>query len=130
MDAKTTLINTMTNVVMDRDGVIDKFGVAPEQIIDYLALVGDSVDNIPGVPMCGPKTAVKWLAQYHNLDELMARADEIKGKVGESLRASLEQLPVSRDLATIRRELVLELGPEDLQPGVRIPNRCGICISR
>ena len=117
VDAKTTLINTMTNVVMDRDGVIDKFGVAPEQIIDYLALVGDSVDNIPGVPMCGPKTAVKWLAQYHNLDELMARADEIKGKVGESLRASLEQLPVSRDLATIRRELVLELGPEDLQPG-------------
>ncbi|MCB1879949.1 MAG: DNA polymerase I [Gammaproteobacteria bacterium] len=116
VDENTTLINTMTNVVMDRAGVIDKFGVTPEQIVDYLALVGDSVDNIPGVPKCGPKTAVKWLAEYHSLDELMARADEIKGKVGEYLRASLEQLPLARDLATIRRELRLAVEPEELTP--------------
>ncbi len=117
VDKNTTLINTMTNVVMDRDGVIAKFGVKPEQIIDYLALVGDSSDNIPGVPKCGPKTAVKWLAQYHDLDEVMARADEIKGKVGEYLRASLDQLPMSRELTTIRRELALPLEPGGLIPG-------------
>ncbi len=117
VDENTTLINTMTNVVMDRDGVIAKFGVKPEQIIDYLALVGDSSDNIPGVPKCGPKTAVKWLAQYHDLDEVMARADEIKGKVGEYLRASLDQLPMSRELTTIRRELALPLEPGGLIPG-------------
>ncbi|MCP4284088.1 MAG: DNA polymerase I, partial [Gammaproteobacteria bacterium] len=91
--------------------------VKPEQIIDYLALVGDSSDNIPGVPKCGPKTAVKWLAQYHDLDEVMARADEIKGKVGEYLRASLDQLPMSRELTTIRRELALPLEPGGLIPG-------------
>ena len=117
VDEGTILINTMTNVMMDREGVVDKFGVTPEQIIDYLALVGDSVDNIPGVPKCGPKTAVKWLAQFHSLDELMVRADEIKGKVGEYLRASLDQLPVSRDLATIRRELTLNVEPGNLKPG-------------
>jgi len=116
VDANTTLINTMTNVVMDREGVVEKFGVTPEQIIDYLALVGDSADNIPGVPKCGPKTAVKWLAEYRSLDELMARADEIKGKIGESLRASLDHLPLSRDLATIRRELTLDVEPGDLTP--------------
>ena len=86
---------------MDRDGVIEKFGVAPEQIIDYLALMGDTVDNIPGVPKVGPKTAAKWLTQFGSLDEVMARADEIKGKVGENLRDSLEQLPLSRALTTI-----------------------------
>ncbi|MCB1751165.1 MAG: DNA polymerase I [Gammaproteobacteria bacterium] len=116
VDANTTLINTMTDAVLDRDGVVDRFGVTPEQIVDYLALVGDSVDNIPGVPKCGPKTAVKWLAEYRSLDGLMAHADEIKGKVGEYLRASLDQLPVARDLATIRRELTLEVEPGDLTP--------------
>ena len=88
VDANTTLINTMTNVVMDREGVVEKFGVTPEQIIDYLALVGDSADNIPGVPKCGPKTAVKWLAEYRSLDELMARADEIKGKISLNRHAA------------------------------------------
>jgi len=88
-----SLINTMNNSYMDRDGVRAKFGVSPEQIVDYLALVGDTVDNIPGVPKCGPKTAVKWLQQYGDLDNLMAHADEIGGKIGENLRNALDQLP-------------------------------------
>ena len=78
-----TLVNTMTETTMDRAGVIEKFGVGPEQIIDYLALMGDTVDNIPGVPKVGPKTAAKWLNQYGSLDELMARSAEVKGKVGK-----------------------------------------------
>lgn len=109
-----TLVNTMTETAMDRDGVIEKFGVAPEQIIDYLALMGDTVDNIPGVPKVGPKTAAKWLTQFGSLDEIMARADEIKGKVGENLRDSLEQLPLSRALTTIKCDLELEANLPDL----------------
>lgn len=109
-----TLVNTMTETAMDRDGVIEKFGVAPEQIIDYLALMGDTVDNIPGVPKVGPKTAAKWLTQFGSLDEVMARADEIKGKVGENLRDSLEQLPLSRALTTIKCDLELETNLPDL----------------
>ncbi len=109
-----TLINTMTDSKMDYDGVVEKFGITPEQIIDYLALVGDSVDNIPGVPKCGPKTAVKWLKEYNSLDQLMAHADEIKGKIGDNLRASLEQLPLSRQLATIKMDVELEQQPTDL----------------
>ena len=112
-----TLINTMSDTLTDRQGVIDKFGVTPDQIIDYLALVGDSVDNIPGVPKCGPKTAAKWLAEYGTLDAIMAHADEIKGKIGENLRAALGQLPLSRQLATIKTDVPLDLGPNDLQPG-------------
>ena len=84
-----TLVNTMTETTMDRQGVIDKFGVTPEQIIDYLALMGDTADNIPGVPKVGPKTATKWLNEYGTLDEVIAKADEIKGKIGENLRAQL-----------------------------------------
>ncbi|MCG8425985.1 MAG: DNA polymerase I [Chromatiales bacterium] len=114
---QVTLINTMNNTLMDREGVVDKFGVTPEQIIDYLALVGDSVDNIPGVPKCGPKTAAKWLATYGDLDQIMANADQIKGKVGENLRDSLEQLPLSRELTTIKLDVALEQQPTDLQPG-------------
>ncbi len=91
-----SLVNTMSETFTDRQGVIDKFGVTPEQIIDYLALVGDTADNIPGVPKCGPKTAAKWLKEYDDLDNLMAHADEIKGKIGENLRGSLDQLPLSR----------------------------------
>jgi DNA polymerase-1 len=109
-----TLINTMSDSVMGPDGVVDKFGVKPGQIVDYLALVGDSVDNVPGVPKCGPKTAAKWLAEYGDLDTLMQRADEIKGKIGESLRASLELLPLSRELVTIKRDVALAQGPADL----------------
>jgi DNA polymerase-1 len=84
-----TLVNTMTNTVMDREGVIEKFGIAPEQIVDYLALMGDKVDNIPGVDKCGPKTAVKWLQEYGTLENVMANADRIGGKIGENLRAAL-----------------------------------------
>ena len=111
-----SLINTMNDTTMDRDGVIEKFGVTPEQIVDYLALVGDNVDNIPGVPKCGPKTAVKWLQQYGDLDNLMAHADEVGGKIGENLRGALDQLPLSRDLARIRTELDLGYSVEALDP--------------
>jgi DNA polymerase-1 len=111
-----TLVNTMSDTVMDEDGVVEKFGVRPDQIIDFLALTGDSVDNIPGVPKCGPKTAAKWLATYDNLDNLMAHADEVKGKIGENLRASLELLPLSRTLTTIKTDVALERGPQDLEP--------------
>ena len=112
---RVTLINTMNNLVLDSDGVVEKFGVRPEQIIDYLALMGDSSDNIPGVPKVGPKTAAKWLNQYGSLDELVAHAGEIKGKVGENLRAFINQLPLSKDLTTIRCELDLEQAPADLE---------------
>jgi DNA polymerase-1 len=112
-----TLVNTMTDTVMDRDGVKKKFDVYPEQIIDWLALVGDSSDNIPGVPKVGAKTAAKWLNEYGTADEIVAHADEIKGKVGESLREHLEQLDMSRTLATIRQDIELPYAPEDLARG-------------
>ena len=102
---------------MDRDGVVDKFGVPAERIIDYLALVGDSADNIPGVPKVGPKTTVKWLTQYGSLDEIVAHADEVKGKIGENLRASLETLELSRALATIKLDVELEQTPNSLMLG-------------
>jgi len=116
VNQQVTLINTMSDKITDRDGVVEKFGVTPEQIIDYLALVGDTSDNIPGVPKCGPKTAAKWLGQYGDLDNLMSHADEIKGKVGEYLRASLEQLSLARELATIKLDLELEQGVPQLKP--------------
>lgn len=103
-----TLINTMNNVVLDEAGVMAKFDVPPSAIIDYLALMGDTADNIPGVPKVGPKTAAKWLKQYETLDNLVAHADEIKGKVGESLRENLDQLPLSRELTTIKCDVELE----------------------
>ena len=112
-----TLINTMTNKVMDAAGVEEKFGVKPEQIIDYLALMGDTSDNIPGVPKVGPKTAVKWLAEYGTLDNLVEHADEITGKIGENLRNALEQLPLSKDLTTIRCDVELHESLEDLKIG-------------
>ena len=110
-----SLEDTMKNVRMDIQGVIDKFGVKPEQIIDYLALMGDSSDNIPGVPKVGPKTAAKWLEQYQTLDNLIAHADEIKGKIGENLRASLDFIPLAKQLTTIKCDLVLPYGIEDLK---------------
>jgi len=115
VSAHVTLINTMTNTHMDAAGVEEKFGVTPAQIIDYLALMGDKVDNIPGVNKCGPKTAVKWLQEYQNIDNLMANADDIKGKVGEYLRDARETLPLSRILATIKLDVELAFGLEDLQ---------------
>jgi DNA polymerase-1 len=112
-----TLINTMNNSRMDRDGVKAKFDVFPEQIIDYLALVGDTSDNIPGVPKVGAKTAAKWLNRYDTADGIVASADEIKGKVGDSLRENVEQLRLSQELATIREDLELDTGITDLSPG-------------
>ncbi len=111
-----TLVNTMTDTRLDRDGVIDKFGVPPERIVDYLALMGDSVDNIPGVAKVGPKTAAKWLAQYDSLDGVIAAADEIKGKVGENLREALGQLPLSRQLTEIKCDVDLDVHVSDLAP--------------
>ncbi|WP_083494329.1 DNA polymerase I [Colwellia sp. MT41] len=101
------LINTMTDVEMDEAGVMEKFGVRPDQIIDYLALMGDKVDNIPGVVKCGPKTAVKWLAEHGTMAEVIANADKVKGKIGENLRDALEQLPLSYKLATIKCDVEL-----------------------
>lgn len=110
------LINTMTNVEMNVEGVIEKFGIKPEQIIDYLALMGDKVDNIPGVEKCGPKTAVKWLLEHETLDQVIANADKVKGKIGENLRNALDQLPLSYELATIKLDVALEQSIEELVP--------------
>ena len=114
VDDRTTLVDTMKGVESDPAQVLAKFGVRPDQIIDYLALVGDSSDNIPGVPGVGPKTAAKWLGLYEDLEGVRAHAEEIRGKVGENLRAHLEQLDLARDLATIDRSLELDQGPADL----------------
>ena len=111
---QVTLVNTMTGSRLDRDGVKARFDVHPEQIVDYLALVGDTSDNIPGIPKVGPKTAAKWLNQYGTLDEIVAHAAEIPGKVGESLREHLGRLDLSRRLATIRCDVGLEQAPDDL----------------
>jgi DNA polymerase-1 len=114
VDDHISLINTMNDARMDRAGVQDKFGVTPEQIIDYLALMGDKSDNIPGVPSVGPKTASKWLQQYETLQNVIDHAEDIKGKVGEKLRAAIDQLPLSYDLATIKCDLDLDFGVDDL----------------
>ncbi len=114
VDGGITLVNTMTETVMDREMVMQKFGVPPERIIDFLALVGDTSDNIPGVPKVGPKTAAKWLNEYGDLDAVIAHADDIKGKIGDNLRASLEQLPMARELATIRCDVELPIELEQL----------------
>lgn len=109
------LVNTMTGSRMATDADVQaKFGVPAARIVDYLALMGDKVDNVPGVDKCGPKTAAKWLAEYGSLDEVMAHADDFGGKIGENLRAALAHLPLSRDLVTIRTELELPLGTADL----------------
>jgi DNA polymerase-1 len=107
----------MTDTRMDAAGVVEKFGVKPSQIVDFLALTGDKSDNIPGVEKCGPKTAAKWLGQWGDLDSVMANAGEVGGKIGEYLRAALDTLPLSRDLATIRTDLELECSPDGLQRG-------------
>lgn len=109
-----TLINTMSNTFLDPDGVREKFGVPPERIVDYLTLMGDKVDNIPGVDKCGPKTAVKWLDEYGSLEQVMDNADKIGGKIGENLRAALGQLPLSEELATIKQDCELPFGIDDL----------------
>ncbi|MEX3556187.1 MAG: DNA polymerase I [Burkholderia gladioli] len=107
---RVTLVNTMSNELLDRDGVIAKFGVPPERIVDYLSLIGDTVDNVPGVEKCGPKTAVKWLTQYETLDGVVEHAAEIKGVVGDNLRRALDFLPLARKLVTV--ETACELKPQ------------------
>ena len=114
VDDHITLVNTMNDTVMDRATVEEKFGVPPERIIDYLALVGDTSDNIPGVPKVGPKTAARWIAEYGDLASVMAAAPTMKGKVGENLRGHLEQLPCNRELVTVRDDLELGLESTDL----------------
>ena len=107
VDDQVTLVNTMSNETLDIAGVENKFGVRPDQIIDYLSLIGDKVDNVPGVDKCGPKTAVKWLAEYGNLHNVMEHAHDIKGKVGENLVAALPHLPLSYELITIKTDVDL-----------------------
>ncbi len=114
VDDQVTLINTMNNTLLDEAGVVEKFGVTASQIIDYLALVGDTVDNVPGVSGVGPKTAVKWLQQYGTLDALVKDADKITGKVGESLRATLDYLPLAKKLVSIDCDVKLPITLEEL----------------
>ena len=119
-----TLVNTMKNETLNPAGVLEKFGVRPNQIRDFLALMGDKVDNVPGIEKCGEKTAAKWLAEFGSLDEIMRRADEFKGKIGENLRAALPQLPLSYELVTIKTDVDLSAelphGIDDL--GRKTPN--------
>ena len=115
VNERVEMVDTMKNTRLDRNGVTEKFGVPPEKIVEYLALMGDTSDNIPGIPGVGPKTAVKWLTKFGSLEQIVARADEITGKVGESLRENLGQLPLSQDLATIRCDLALECSVDDLR---------------
>jgi len=114
VDGHVELVDTMKDARYDRAGVQERFGVPPERIVEYLALIGDTSDNIPGVPGVGPKTAVKWLTEYGSLDNLVAHAADIKGKAGENLRAALDQLPLARQLATIKCDVPLEFRPADL----------------
>lgn len=117
VDERIQLLDTMKNRTMDSEGVFERFGVPPQRIVDYLTLVGDTSDNVPGVPGCGPKTAAKWLNEYGSLDAVIEHAGQIKGKIGEKLRAALDQLPLSRELVTIRTDIELPLALEALKPG-------------
>ncbi|MGH8226130.1 MAG: DNA polymerase I [Gammaproteobacteria bacterium] len=117
VEPRITLVDTMRGTRLDRAGVEAKFGVPPECIVDLLALMGDTSDNIPGIPGVGPKTAAKWLVEYGNLDGVRAHAGDIGGKVGETLRANIEVLDLSQELATVKRDLALDVGPDDLVPG-------------
>ncbi|MBB3835111.1 DNA polymerase-1 [Xanthomonas arboricola] len=121
------LVNTMSGSRMDSDeAVIAKFGVRPDQIVDLLALMGDAIDNVPGVDKCGPKTAAKWLAEYDSLDGVIANADKIKGKIGDNLRAALPRLPLNRELVTIKTDVVLASGPRALD--LREPNAEALAV--
>lgn len=115
VDERTTLINTMTETRLDRTGIKHRFGVTPEQFIDFLTLTGDTSDNIPGVDKCGPKTAAKWLETYGSLDRLVENAQDIGGKVGENLRSARDTLALSRQLVTISTDLELDYEPLDLR---------------
>lgn len=109
------LVNTMSGSRLDSEQtVVDKFGVRPEQIVDLLALMGDAIDNVPGVEKCGPKTAAKWLGEYGTLDGVLAHAGDIKGKIGDNLRAAVSRLPLNRELVTIKTDVELGGGPDTL----------------
>ncbi len=110
------MFNAMNNGVLDSESVKEKYGVPPERIIDYLILTGDSVDNIPGVPKVGPKTAAKWLSEHGSLEQIVAHADEFKGKIGEYLRNSIQQFPLTRKLITLKCDVELDINPEELIP--------------
>jgi len=116
VDAHVLWVNTMSEERLDAAGVAAKFGVPPERIVDYLTLVGDAVDNVPGVPKCGPKTAVKWLTEYGALDALIANADKVKGVVGDNLRATLDWLPMARRLVTVKCDVALNERYDQLTP--------------
>ncbi|MEO5628842.1 MAG: 5'-3' exonuclease H3TH domain-containing protein, partial [Thermomonas sp.] len=116
VNSRVSLVNTMSGGKLDSDAaVIEKFGVRADQIIDYLALMGDKVDNIPGVDKCGPKTAAKWLAEYASLDGVIANAEKIGGKIGDNLRAVMHRLPLNRTLTTIKTNVSLDQTPDQLQ---------------
>ena len=114
VDERVTLVNTMSNEKLDADGVRQKFGVAPDRIVDYLSLTGDAVDNVPGVDKVGPKTAAKWIQQYGSLDQVLAHAGEIPGAVGENLRKARDWLPKGRELLTVKRDVRLPVGLGEL----------------
>lgn len=116
VNPRVKLVNTMNNEVLDEAGVKEKFGVAPDRIVDYLTLIGDTVDNVPGVSKVGPKTAVKWLTQYDSLDGVVAHAAAIGGAVGENLRQHLDFLPLGRKLVTVVCDVPLPLAVTDLVP--------------
>jgi DNA polymerase-1 len=124
------LINTMTNTLLDPPAVLEKYGVPPEQIIDYLTLVGDSADNVPGVPKVGPKTAAKWLHEYGSLDEVIRNADKIGGKIGETLRDSIAILPLSKKLVTLVSDLALDISIKDLRKSEPDIEALAICFKR
>ncbi len=130
VNERVMLVNTMTNERLDPDGVKAKFGVAPERMLDYLTLVGDSVDNVPGVDKVGPKTAVKWLSQYGSLDAVVEHAAEIGGVVGENLRMSLDWLPKGKELLTVKCDVKLPFAPEDLKLAPRDGKRLPELFSR
>ncbi len=117
VDDNVEMLDTMRNVRLDANGVLAKFGVPPERIVEYLALIGDSSDNIPGIPLVGPKTAVKWFEEYGTLDNIIANADRIKGKAGENLRTNLDQLALSKRLTTLKCDVELDDSPESLVIG-------------
>ena len=130
VDDRVTLVNTMDNTRLDRAGVAEKFGVPPQQITEYLALVGDSIDNIPGIPGVGPKTAAKWLQQYGDLATLKAKAGEVGGKVGDRLREALGTLDLSKQLATIRCDVELPLSVDELELKPQDSERLGALFER
>jgi DNA polymerase-1 len=123
VDERVTLVNTMSNEKLDPAGVKQKFGVAPERIVDYLSLAGDAVDNVPGVEKVGPKTAAKWIQQYGSLDQVIAHAGEISGAVGENLRKALDWLPKGRRLLTVKRDVELPVRLDELEKNESDPKK-------